>query len=169
MFEVTNTSGLTLDMERMSPEQAEMLMQIQFMVMGVGENALLTKESDLCREAFPLAVIQQRIDGLNLPIRLTEAAAMGLIAIGVSNPGQAVAALIDCLNYGKLRGDVQSPIGVEDYKTVCEKNLITLGDICEKIYPYGFYSEEGLTKYIDCYLKDKKFKETPEGRWATIY
>ena len=97
------------------------------------------------RDEYPFTckVIDKRVEELDLPIKFTDAALLAAEVFAEGNPGKAVVFLIDSLN--KFEG-----------KTV------GLDEICESLYPFGFYTDASLDEYIDG-CKDRKY------RWSEIY
>lgn len=91
---------------------------------------------------FLIKILNKRIEACKLPIKFNEAAKMAVLAL-VDRPGSVVALLIDCLN-------------AHEGKTVTVEMLANL-------YPWGFYDEATLSRYINDYLKPRKIK------WAEIY
>jgi len=103
---------------------------------------------ELRKEQIPvIEIILKRIEVLNLPITFTPEGLMAAYAMTEGNPGRAVTILIDCLTE-------------HEGKTV---NASMLADM----YPYGFYSEETFTDYVDNYLKNPEVRN--QIKWAEIY
>jgi hypothetical protein len=87
------------------------------------------ENSEDMQALFPFQVIQNRIEIFGYDMKFTIPA---FLSFGVfpDRVGAVVVMLIDIL------------------ETLGEGN-ITLNDIAEKLYPYGFYNEAGLEKRID--------------------
>lgn len=111
------------------------------------EDKALTMEELRAENVFAVEVIMKRIEGMALPIQFTPEGLIGAYALSENIPGRAIVLLMDCLT--KYEG-----------KTV---NASMLADL----YPFGFYSEETFTRYVEEYLKDKDMR--PRVRWACIY
>jgi hypothetical protein len=116
------------------------------MLESQGEKAL-TMEQLREENVFAVEVIMKRIEAYGLPISFTPEGLIGAYALSENIPGRVVVLLIDCLT--KFEG-----------QTVTASMLADL-------YPFGFYSEETFTRYVDKYLKDKDMR--PRVRWACIY
>ena len=121
----------------LSHEDAKSL--FQFMMLE--KDNVEVPDEDL-KDFFLAQIVKSRIDGMKLPVKYTN---LGLVAINcfAHNPGQAVALLIDFL-------------------TRYENETITVDKLC-KLYPFGFYTDEAFTDYVDNRLKTKSVK------WAEIY
>lgn len=91
---------------------------------------------------FLSQIVKKRIEAMKLPVIIKNSGLIGLMCFA-KNPGQAVALLIDFLTH-------------------FEGQELTANRLCE-LYPYGFYTEEALTDYIDNQLKPKKTK------WSRVY
>lgn len=96
---------------------------------------------------FVIEVILKRIEVMGLPIEFSPAALVGAYAMTENNVGRGMALLIDCL-------------------TEHEGKTMTASMLAD-MYPYGFYSEETFTSYVDDYLKNPEMK--PKVKWAEIY
>lgn len=106
----------------------------------------ITKSDDMPGDKelpFTSKVVKKRIEVMKLPIEFTDAALLSIDIFTQGNPGRAVVFLIDAL-------------------TKFENGIVSLNDVCEKLYPMGFYTEEALEEYIDG-CKDRKYK------WSEIY
>ena len=91
---------------------------------------------------FTCQIIKKRIEAMKLPVIIKNTGLLGTLCFAKS-PGQAVTLLIDFL-------------------TMFEGKELSVSNLCE-VYPWGFYTEEALTDYIDNVLKPKKSK------WSEIY
>jgi len=94
-----------------------------------------------------IEILMKRVEVLKLPISFTPEGLVAAYAITENNPGRVVTLLIDCLTE-------------HEGKTV---NASMLADM----YPFGFYSEETFTSYVDDYLKNPEVR--PQVKWAEIY
>lgn len=93
---------------------------------------------------WQVEMIQKRIEVLKLPIRLKPSALLFILILTEGNPGKMITALIDCL--------IQ-----------CEGEEVGVDEMCQKVYPDGFYTDDSCMELIDTYLKPKKTK------WSAIY
>lgn len=123
--------------EQLSVDDAKSL--LQFMTL---ENSGVEVPDEDINEFLLAQILKKRIDVMKLPVKYTN---LGLIAANcfAHNPGQAVALLVDFL-------------------TKFEGETITVNKLCE-LYPFGFYTEEAFTDYVDNRLKTRSVK------WAEIY
>lgn len=99
---------------------------------------------DKPQDDFPplLNIMMLRIEKMELPIKFTQTAAIGCLAL-VRNPGQIVVFLIECL-------------------TMYEGKVVDMDKIAH-LYPAGFYKEEALADIIDNYMKPRQCK------WSWVY
>ena len=84
---------------------------------------------------------------MNLPISFTPEGLIAAYALTENVVGRAIALLIDCL-------------------TKWEGQKITASMLAD-LYPYGFYSEETFSKYVNDYLKNPELRSNI--KWAEIY
>lgn len=96
---------------------------------------------------FVIEILLRRIEALCLPIKFTPEGLIGAYALSENIPGRAIVLLMDCL-------------------TKYEGMTVTASMLAD-LYPFGFYSEETMTKYVDGYIKDKDMRQ--RVRWACIY
>lgn len=139
---VKNTwaEGLNPKYKPMSPKQTELFLRATMSEMQDPDKKLGYDENN---DAFFLcAIIKKRIEVMKLPIEFTDTALLGICSL-VDRPGCAVALLVDCLN-------------------AFEGQKVTVSKLAS-LYPWGFYDEESITRYVDEYLKPRKC------RWAEIY
>jgi len=102
----------------------------------------------LRQERVPIIeIIMKRVEVMGLPINFTPEGLIAAFALSEGNPGRAMTILIDCLTE-------------HEGGTV---NASMLADM----YPFGCYSEETMTDYVDNYLKDPE--KRPKIKWAGIY
>jgi hypothetical protein len=100
---------------------------------------------------FPFRVVEKRIEifGFNLKFTIPSFLSFGVFPDRV---GAVVIMLIDIL------------------ETLGEEGTITLNDIAEKLYPYGFYNEAGLEKRIDMMRADKELPEVERKyKYSYVY
>lgn len=137
-MQFTNAAGLKLECEELSREDGSLLLNI--LSMQYEDSGINTDE---VAALFTSKVIDGRIKAFNLPIKFTPAGYLlaGLFSRG--SPGKVVTILVDALN--KFEG-----------KTIGHDEMIDL-------YPFGFYTEDAFTSYVDDHLKKRAVK------WAEIY
>jgi hypothetical protein len=96
---------------------------------------------------FVIEVILKRIEVMNLPISFTPEGLIAAYALTENVVGRAIALLIDCL-------------------TKWEGQTVTASMLAD-LYPFGFYSEETFSKYVNDYLKNPDLRS--KIKWAEIY
>jgi hypothetical protein len=137
----------------LSSEQMEGLMALMFLEMETGkvfltvDDLILDMKEKMKEETevdpdilFYYEAIQKRVNALGFKLRFTLPAFLSF-GVFADRIGAVILMLIDILE--KLG-----------------ENDISLGDIATRLYPMGFYSEEGLWKRIDEIQADKA---KPEG------
>ena len=113
----------------MTKEETEMMMSVLFGALNGNEPEL--KESE---KPFAIKMIEKRIEAMKLPIVLKPSAKIAMLILTDGNPGKMNVALIDII-------------------TKFEGRTISVNEICESVYPMGFYSTESSTEYIGLYLR----------------
>ena len=94
---------------------------------------------------FLYMVYKKRMEVLKLPLKLTVTALLFLLMLS-DRAGHVTTWIVDCL-------ELQDSLGKEEIDT---------NDICNHLYPFGFYSEDGLRKRIDEIQLRK-------GKWDFVY
>lgn len=95
--------------------------------------------SEDLKASFFYQVYQRRIEGMKLPLKLSSTALIFLLCLA-DRVGHIPCFMVDCL-------ELQRDLG---------KDHLTLTDVVEKLYPYGFYNEEAFGNRIDNELKPRK-------------
>lgn len=109
-------------------------------------NLMFTESLDIPKEERPFGVqiLDKRIEGLEFPIKMNDRTKLFILSLSNGNPGKIVTILIDCL-------------------TKFEGREATVENICEELYPMGFYSDQSFTDYVNNYLKPHRCK------WSQVY
>lgn len=92
-------------------------------------------------------ILTKRIEVYNLGISLSPPSWLYLLGVLVDNPGKAVIALIDIMEYTEI----------SESKEIDIKNIVD-------IYPYGFYNKMALKERIDR-IKEGEFSSD----WCKLY
>ena len=148
------------DHEPMSEDMAKSLLGITMLEMqdknfktakeilkGMEESSTSSEDDEAL---FPFRVVEKRIEIFGYDMKFTIPA---FLSFGVfpDRVGAVVIMLIDIL------------------ENLGESN-ITLNDIAEKLYPYGFYNEAGLEKRIDMMRADKELPEVERKyKYSYVY
>ena len=149
------------DHEPMSEDMAKSLLGILMLEMqdknlktakeilkGMEESSTSSEDEE---GLFPFRVVERRIEvfGFNLKFTIPSFLSFGVFPDRI---GAVVIMLIDIL------------------ETLGEEGTITLNDIAEKLYPYGFYNEAGLEKRIDMMKADKELPEVERKyKYSYVY
>jgi hypothetical protein len=116
----------------------------------LGEMTSRSESTEDMEALFPFQAIEKRIDvyGFNMKFTIPAFLSFGVFPDRV---GALVVMLIDIL------------------ETLGEEN-ITLNDIIENLYPWGFYNEKGLVQRIDELKADKELpEEQRKYKYSFVY
>ena len=141
-------------------DDKRMNMLAELLMAGIDDTKPFSAKNDLLDNCAPVQIVLERISSFNLPIELTESAILG-ISVFCDSPGRCVIYLIDILKSLDNQNDLYSKWKSKDFSQ--DKRLVTLGHICDSVYPLGILSNQSFGRYIDEYLKPKKTS------WSEIY
>jgi hypothetical protein len=133
--------------QALTMEQSKLLMNLIVQADGLDANPMPKGLAD----CFPAQIITKRLQALELPIKITNSAILGLVLVMADSPGAIVVSLIDCLEFAY-------PVVSES----TEVKTISLKEVCE-IYPFGFYTKDCLAQRIE------GIKNNPNESWNFIY
>ena len=130
--------------EPMTKESTKLFAEAMFAEFGAKKDGVEIPIWDKSADDMPplTQILMKRIEHLQLPIKFTQPAAIGFMALA-PNPGKTVVLLIECLQ-------------------MYEGKVIDMEKLSH-LYPAGFYNEETLATVIDKYMKTRKAK------WSWVY
>lgn len=129
-----------LSMDKAQPlNKDDSILLVQLTISESQNSGLAQKVLDSIKDEFLYNVYKKRVEVMKLPLKMTPETLLFLLSVS-DRPGHVTCFIIDCL---ELQRDLK-------------KETLTLTDIVDNLYPWGFYTEEGFIDRIDNEIKQGK-------------